>query len=383
MKTSGASPSKNTASPGPDIHYRSVLDASISDALARAIRMIAADPSLAFCGMRILSHQKKAAALRKKYERDGILVPAAMLVSVTSRCNLSCHGCYQKAGHATIPREMDTITLNSLVYEAAELGISIVVVSGGEPLLRKTEILALAHEFPQILFPVFTNGLAIDDALSREFAARRNIVPVVSFEGFRDETDTRRGPGVYDRLRAACAHLKTNGIFFGCSVTVTRVNSGLVTSDRFVREMIEAGARVFVFVEYVPVEPGTDDLVLDFSRQKDLHAAIDALDKKYPALFFGFPGEEAQYGGCLAAGRGFVHVNPAGDLEACPAAPFSDTNIARVPLREALKSPLLAEIRLHHGLLTETTGGCALWKNREWVQVLTCEKEKTGPDAGK
>ena len=101
-----------------------------------------------------------------------------------------------------------------------------------------------------------------------------------------------------------------------------------------------------------------------------MHDRIAALNTTYPALFIGFPGDETAFGGCLAAGRGFIHVSPSGDLEACPAAPFSDTNLARVSLSEALKSPLLHRIRSNHHLLTETNGGCALWKNRQWIQAL-------------
>jgi MoaA/NifB/PqqE/SkfB family radical SAM enzyme len=225
---------------------------------------------------------------------------------------------------------------------------------------------------------VFSNGLLIDDAAAEELAGTKNIIPMISFEGFQNETDARRGTGVYDRLLGVCARLKKNGIFFGCSVTVTRTNADLVSSDRFVREMLATGVRVFVFVEYVPIEPGTEGLVLDDGRRTALYDSIAALNKNYPALFIGFPGDEDTYGGCLAAGRGFIHVSSSGDIEACPAAPFSDTNLARVSLKEALISPLLSRIRSHHHLLTETNGGCALWTNRAWVRGLVDEGQNGG-----
>jgi MoaA/NifB/PqqE/SkfB family radical SAM enzyme len=299
-------------------------------------------------------------------------------VSVTSQCNLACRGCYQRGTHAGPAQQLDPGRLSSLVREASELGVSIIVLAGGEPLIRRAEIVGLARSYPKILFPVFSNGLLIDDRAAAELAGTKNIIPMISFEGFRNETDARRGAGVYDRLLGVCARLRQNGIFFGCSVTVTRTNAGLVTSDRFVREMLSAGARVFVFVEYVPIEPGTEALVLDDGRRTALYGSIDRLNKNYPALFVGFPGDEAAYGGCLAAGRGFIHVSASGDLEACPAAPFSDTNLARVSLKEALSSPLLSKIRLHHHLLTETNGGCALWTNRAWVEGLVKEGRTGG-----
>jgi MoaA/NifB/PqqE/SkfB family radical SAM enzyme len=365
-------------SPGPAPHYRELLDATIADALVQALRIIATDPALVVAGMKILAWQKNAAALRLKQEKEGLLVPPALFVSVTSQCNLACRGCYQRGTHAGPARELDPGRLSSLVREASELGVSIIVLAGGEPLIRRAEIAGLARSYPKILFPVFSNGLLIDDAAAEELAGTKNIIPMISFEGFQTETDERRGAGVYERLLGVCVRLRQNGIFFGCSVTVTRTNAGLVTSDQFVREMLAAGARVFVFVEYVPIEPGTEALVLDDGRRTALYGSIESLNKNYPALFVGFPGDEDAYGGCLAAGRGFIHVSASGDLEACPAAPFSDTNLARVSLREALSSPLLSKIRSHHHLLTETNGGCALWTNRAWVEGLVDERRKSG-----
>ena len=134
--------------------------------------------------------------------------------------------------------------------------------------------------------------------------------------------------------------------------------------------MIVAGARVFTFVEYVPMAPGTENLVLTHEQKKTLQAVLADYNRKFPALFIGFPGDEDTYGGCLAAGRGFVHVSPSGDLEPCPAAPFSDANLAALPLKEALQSRLLGRIRDEHELLTETSGGCALRANRAWVQEI-------------
>jgi len=359
--------------PGKHRNYRPLLDASIADTLLTAVRLVAKDPGLALAGARILAWQKKAAMLRGMAEKEGLLVPPAIFVSVTAECNLSCRGCYMRGMHAAPAQNLGNDRVVTLVREAADLGVSILVFAGGEPLLRRTEILSLARSYPHILFAVFTNGLLIDDIVAREMRGTKNLVPMISIEGFREETDARRGTGVYDRLREACARLQKNGVFFGCSVTVTCYNAALVTSDRFVREMTGAGARAVVFVAYAPVEPGTGHLVLDAGMQKRVNERCAELRRNYPALFIGFPGDEETYGGCLAAGRGFVHISAAGDLEACPAAPFSDRNITGVSLREALGSPLLLRIRANPRILTETGGGCALLKNRDQVRDLSGE----------
>jgi len=350
--------------------YRETFDTVIGETISQAIRIVSSDPALLIPGTVILHHQRRAAEVRRKHERDGLLVPPVMIASITSRCNLACAGCYMHGRKEKPAAEMSKETLASVAGQAAELGVSVMVIAGGEPLVRQDEILRIAQAHPEILFPVFTNGLLIDEDVATAIAACRNIVPVISFEGFRKDTDSRRGSGVYDRLLDTCARLKRRKCFFGCSITTTRENFGHVTDDAFILRMMETGARVFTFVEYVPMDPGTGGLVLTCEQKQILQVILADFNRKFPALFIGFPGDEDAYGGCLAAGRGFVHVSPSGDLEPCPAAPYSDTNLATVPLKEALRSRLLSRIRDEHGLLTESTGGCALRANRAWVADL-------------
>jgi MoaA/NifB/PqqE/SkfB family radical SAM enzyme len=350
--------------------YRETFDTTIGETISQALRIIAADPALVIPGSVILLHQRKAAMVRRKYERDGLLVPPVMITSITSRCNLACAGCYMHGRGGIEGTEMSPLTLAGVAGQAAELGVSILVIAGGEPLIRQEEIFQMAKTHPTILFAVFTNGILIDDRLAETLAGCRNIVPVISFEGSRKDTDTRRGNGVYDRLLETCARLKCRNIFFGCSVTTTQENFDRVTSDAFINRMLEAGVRVFTFVEYVPMGPGTEYLVLKAEQKSTLNAVLSVFNQKFPALFIGFPGDEDTYGGCLAAGRGFVHISPSGNLEPCPAAPFSDANLSAVPLKDALRSRLLARIREEHGLLTESSGGCALRANRVWVEEL-------------
>ncbi|MFA5267206.1 MAG: radical SAM protein [Methanoregula sp.] len=353
-----------------DTGYRETFNATIGETLGQAVRIIAGEPALVIPGTVLLHHQRKAAAVRKQHEEEGLIVPPVMIVSITARCNLACAGCYMHGRGEKPAQEMGPEVLASVVSQAAELGVSIIVIAGGEPLVRQEEILALAKAHPRILFPVFSNGLLIDESMAAAIAACRNIVPVISFEGFREDTDARRGSGVYGRLLTACARLKDRGVFFGCSVTTTRDNFGNVTGETFVRQMIDTGARVFTYVEYVPMAPGTEDLVLTREQKKILQAVLADYNQKFAALFIGFPGDEDTYGGCLAAGRGFVHVSPSGDLEPCPAAPYSDANLASMPLKEALKSRLLGRLRGKPEFLSETEGGCALRANRAWAEEI-------------
>ncbi len=350
--------------------YRDLFNTTIGEVISHAIRIIGADPSLIIPAGKILRYQKKTAKIRAKHEKEGLQVPPVMIISITSRCNLTCKGCYMHARNENPRTEMRPDILTSVIDQAADLGVSILVIAGGEPLVRADEIIRIAQAHPTILFPVFTNGLLIDEQMADTLAPYRNIVPLISFEGFRDETDARRGDGVFNRLLATCHLLSSRGIFFGCSITATSANHEIVTGDVFIRQMTDTHIRVFSYVEYVPMTPGTEDLVLTLEQKQNLPGILTRLNQKYPALFLGFPGDEAYYGGCLAAGRGFVHVSPSGDLEPCPAASYSDANLTEMPLKEALRSRFLQRLRDMPEVLTESAGGCALHENQEWVREI-------------
>ena len=102
---------------------------------------------------------------------------------------------------------------------------------------RRTDASARRHrdcsKKPRILFPIFTNGTYIDERHFKLFDKSRNLLPILSIEGNRELTDTRRGKGIYDRLIANMDEMKRRGLIFGASVTVTTQNIKEVTSDSF------------------------------------------------------------------------------------------------------------------------------------------------------
>jgi MoaA/NifB/PqqE/SkfB family radical SAM enzyme len=153
----------------------------------------------------------------------------------------------------------------------------------------------------------------------------------------------------------------------GLSVTLTRDNFEEVTHPAWLKKFMDRGCRLFFLVEYVPQSESDLSACLREDQKNELQTRLELLRKKMPALFVSLPGDEKKYGGCLAAGRGFVHVGADGALEPCPFAPYSDLNITNMSLKDALKSPFLSKIRASHHLLSEAQGGCTLWENRDWV----------------
>lgn len=350
--------------------YTHILSQSITANIRKVVSIVGADPSLLLTASRLLSAQKKAARKREMLAVEGVQVPAVVMLSLTHQCNLACHGCYMRSLHPVMAPEMSSDDIRNLTSQCEDLGVSFLVLAGGEPLVRKDDILMLAREFPLMTFAIFTNGLLIDESLATIIGKHKNIVPILSIEGDREATDSRRAGGVYDAAIRSFSLLRQNGLFFGCSVTVSSKNFTEITSDRFVKDMISCGCRLITYVEYVPIEEGTSDMALSHDQHNSLNNILTRFSDQYPILVIGFPGDEEAFGGCLSAGRGFVHISPSGDLEPCPAAPISDVNVTKIPLREALKSDLLAKIRANHHTLLESGGGCALWANRRWAQSL-------------
>ena len=299
-------------------------------------------------------------------------MPPIMIFSITNRCNLHCKGCYAQAIRSTSEPEMSAEKMRGVFDEAQELGISFAVLAGGEPLVRP-EILDIVHDHPQIISLMFTNGLLIDDEMLARFQEQRNLVPVISLEGYEEDTDGRRGQGVYGYLQAILPRLREKGIFYAVSLTVTRSNFETITGEPFVQNLLDLGCQMVFYLEYTPIREGTEDWVITDRQRARIAETMEVYRHKYPALFVAVPGDEERFSGCLAAGRGFVHISADGNLEACPFAPFSDTNLRDASLKEALQSRLLHVIREHSEELEETQGGCALWDQKERVYALLAQ----------
>lgn len=360
-------------------NYQRLLNRSIKSLFKDALRISLTSPSRVYFLFRTLKRQKKAAKIRSQWECQGIHVPPFLIISVTNRCNLQCAGCYAQAHRPSPEVEMNGTKLRTILQEAKELGISIILIGGGEPLTRP-EILDLIGDFPEIIFPLFTNGLLMDQEIIKKIKNRPQIVPVVSLEGDENFTNRRRGGGTFEQVRKLLKTLTQNKIFFGVSLTINRSNYDLITSEQYLRELIDWGCRLVILVEYVPVREGTKDQVLTIEQRGKIPGLMDEMRAKYSALFIAFPGDEEKFGGCLASGRGFAHINPEGGLEPCPFAPYSDTSLKNLSLKEALQSKFLQTIRENHGELQETKGGCALWEKRQWVNSLIQSSTNTLTD---
>ena len=317
---------------------------------------------------------KAADKKREKNEKQGLHVPSYLIASITSVCNLHCEGCYSRANDATTDCEPSMQLTEEewlrIFKEAEELGVSFILLAGGEPMLR-WDVIETAGQMKDIMFPVFTNGTFMSDKHLDLLDRCRNIVPVISMEGGREVTDARRGGGVYDTVTEKMVKLREKGIIYGISVTVTKENMKEVLSDEFLDTMRERGCKAVFYIEYVPVDDEGSHLAPDDADREVMAARIEELrSSRTEMIYISFPGDEKSSGGCLAAGRGFFHINSHGGAEPCPFSPYSDINVKDTSLREALQSDLFTALRTSDILADDHIGGCVLHAKKEQVKRL-------------
>jgi len=350
------------------------VESIVSDAMKAALK----NPKESAFLLQYAAFAKRAAKVRARHAQAGRHVPSFLIASITSRCNLHCAGCYARANHlcgdSGDSGQMTDDQWDGIFAQAAEIGISFVLLAGGEPMLRRGVIeRAAAHK--DILFPVFTNGTVLDAALVELLDQNRNLIPIVSIEGGEAQTDTRRGSGTYAALHGSMRAFKQRGIFFGASITLTTANLKTVTSDEFLNDLKEDGCKIAFYVDYVPADPGTESLAPGESEQAFLADRLAELRAKQDGMVYvSFPGDEQFAGGCLAAGRGFFHINPCGGAEPCPFSPVSDTSVTDVSLLDALNSPLFVRLRASELLKEHHDGACALFGHEDEVRGM-CAKE--------
>jgi MoaA/NifB/PqqE/SkfB family radical SAM enzyme len=285
------------------------------------------------------------ARVRDAYYREhGHSPPLLLVISPTMRCNLKCEGCY--AGMYAKEDDLPEDVFDRVLTEAKEMGIYFIVVSGGEPFLYKP-LLDIFRKHDDVTFQVYTNGTLIDRDLARTIAESGNVIPCISVEGYEDETDARRGEGVYSKVIQAMDNLKEAKALYGFSATVTRFNSDMLTSEGFVDYyMEEKGCFIGWYFQYMPIgtRPSLELMTTPEQRIQRMER-INRMRDERKALISDFWCDGPLVGGCLAAGRRYLHINHNGDVEPCVFVHFAADNIKEKSLAETLESDFFRSIR--------------------------------------
>ena len=277
----------------------------------------------------------------KRYDCN---VPWAILMDPTSACNLHCTGCW--AAEYGNRLNMDFDTLDSIIQQGKELGITMYIYSGGEPLVRKDDIIALCNKHPDCEFLAFTNGTLIDEDFADQMLRVKNFIPAISVEGFEQATDFRRGKGTFQRLSKGMEILRRKKLPFGISCCYTSQNVEVIGSEEYFDWMIRQGAKFCWFFTYMPVGSGAPtDLMATAEQRAFMYRRIREFRRTKPLFTMDFWNDGEYVGGCIAGGRNYLHINANGDVEPCAFIHYSDANIHEKSLLDALRSPLFQAYR--------------------------------------
>ncbi len=354
------------------------IEETVEEIVTDIIKATLKNPKEGTFMAKFLLASRKASRIRTKYEEEGLHVPGFLIASITSSCNLHCAGCYSRCNDATVDtapvEQLSRAQWSKVFKEAEDLGISFIMLAGGEPLLRR-DVIDEASKYKSIIFPVFTNGTYIDKDYFDLFDKNRNLLPVLSIEGDKAITDGRRGDGIYDMIEANMNTFKDNGMIFGASITVTTENYKEVTSPEFIEDLMNKGCKLIIYVEFVPVTEEAQYLAPGDPERVYVAEAMENMRKKTTDIvLLSFPGDELSNGGCMAAGRGFFHINSHGGAEPCPFSPYSDINVKDTSLKDAISSRLFEQLQLQ-GLLGEShLGGCVLFEKKDQVEAILRKK---------
>ena len=279
---------------------------------------------------------EKRDAVISKYNCN---VPWAILLDPTSACNMHCTGCWAAEYGNRLNLTFDEI--DSIITQGKELGVYMYIYTGGEPLMRKRDLIALCNKHSDCEFLAFTNATLIDEEFADEMLRVKNFVPAISVEGSESDTDGRRGVGTYQRVVKAMEILKRKKLPFGVSCCYTSQNLGSISSEEFMDQLVNWGAKFAWFFHYMPVgNNAVAELLPSPEQREEMYHRIRNYRKTKPIFTIDFQNDGEYVGGCIAGGRNYLHINPNGDIEPCVFIHYSDSNIREKTLLEALTSPL-------------------------------------------
>ena len=310
--------------------------------------------------------------LREEYQCN---IPWLILMDPTSACNLHCIGCWAaEYGHNL---NLTFEEMDKIVTEGKKLGIYFYMFTGGEPLVRKADLIRLCDKHRECAFHSFTNGTLIDEEFALELERVGNLSFSLSIEGFEADTDHRRGEGVYQKVLHAMDILKAHGQLFGFSICYTSLNTNVVATDEFLDLMIEKGCRFGWYFTYMPVgvEAQKDLIATPEQREYMYHRIreVRAMEGGKPIFLMDFQNDGEYVGGCIAGGRNYMHINANGDVEPCVFIHYSSANIRTHSLLDALRQPIFMAYHENQPFNNNHLRPCPMLENPEMLKKMVKE----------
>lgn len=309
---------------------------------------------------------RKIVASREKYACN---IPWAILMDPTSACNLKCIGCWAAEYGRTLNLEYEV--LDDIIRQGTQLGTHMYIYSGGEPMVRKGDIIRLCEAHPDCMFLAFTNGTLIDEKFADEMLRVKNFVPAISIEGFEEATDYRRGNGTFKKVVNAMRILKEKKLLFGASCCYTSKNIDSLSSEEYIDMLVEAGAKFAWFFHYMPIGNEAVPELLPLPEQREImYHKIREFRNTKPIFTIDFQHDGEYVKGCIAGGSSYLHINANGDIEPCAFIHYADSNIREHTLLEAYKRPLFMAYKQGRPFNENMLRPCPMLENPEALRDM-------------
>ena len=322
-----------------------------------------------FCNLGLNATLFGYAEQQRNAEKYGCNVPWAILLDPTSACNLHCTGCW--AAEYGNKLNLTYEEMDSIIDQANELGCYFFLFTGGEPLVRKADIIKLCEAHPDCQFTAFTNATLIDDDFANEMLRVKNFIPAISVEGFEESTDFRRGDGTFKKIEKAMALLKEKRLPFGLSCCYTSQNTDVIGSEEYFDQMIEWGAKFCWLFTYMPVgRDAVPELMVSAEQRKFMYEQVRKFRETKPIFTLDFWNDGEYAGGCIAGGRRYLHINANGDMDPCAFIHYSDSNIREKTLLEGLQSPLFMAYHDNQPFSDNLLRPCPLLDNQHALENM-------------
>lgn len=313
----------------------------------------------------------KQVEVREKYNCNA---PWAILLDPTSACNLHCTGCWAAEYGNKLNLSYDEI--DDIIRQGKEIGVYMYIYTGGEPLVRKKDLIKLCEKHSDCVFLCFTNATLIDEEFADEMKWVHNFVPAISLEGFEEATDARRGEGTYQKVVTAMELLRSKHLIFGVSCCYTSQNFESITSESYYDKMIELGALFVWYFHYMPVgNDAAPELMPTPEQRTEMYKRIRDYRNRKPLFAMDFQNDAEYVGGCIAGGRRYLHINANGDIDPCVFIHYSDSNIREKTLLEALCSPMFMAYHDGQPFNENMLRPCPMLENPEKLREMV---EKAG-----
>ncbi len=316
-----------------------------------------------------LSGWQKQEAARAKY---GCNIPWAILLDPTSACNYHCTGCWAAEYGNRLNLSLEEI--DSIIRQGKELGVYFYIYTGGEPLVRKADLIRLCEMHPDCIFLSFTNGSLIDEKFADDMLRVKNFIPAISLEGFEKATDGRRGTGAFERVLHAMKLLRERGLVYGISSCYTKANFDSITSEEYFDMLVEQGVYFIWYFHYMPVgNDATPDLLPTKDQRIEAYRRIRKYRAEKPLFAIDFQNDGEYIGGCVAGGRRYLHINANGDVDPCVFIHYSNANIREMSLLDALRSPIFMAYHDNQPFNKNMLRPCPMLENPDMLRKMVKE----------